>query len=109
MMQIPIAVGLFVKARDYSTAESQHPHMSLFSTGALVLLMVSALVLNFSELVGAVGTGARITILVFLIVVIVLFYILMGPEDQAAFTEEFMTRFLSGYRVEIHLEEKWLI
>ncbi len=79
-MLIPLAVGLFVKARNYSTAESQHPHMSLFSTEALVLLMVSALVLNFSELVGAVGTGARIAILVFLIVVIVLFYILMGAD-----------------------------
>jgi Ser/Thr protein kinase RdoA (MazF antagonist) len=42
-------------------------------------------------------------------IAIVLFYIVMGAEDQAAFTKDFMTHFLSGYRAENHLEEKWLI
>ena len=41
-------------------------------------------------------------------IAIVLFYIVMGAEDQAAFTKEFMTHFLSGYRAENHLEEEWL-
>jgi Ser/Thr protein kinase RdoA (MazF antagonist) len=42
-------------------------------------------------------------------IAIVLFYIVIGAEDQAAFTEEFLTHFLSGYRAENHLEGKWLI
>lgn len=42
-------------------------------------------------------------------IAIVLFYILMGAEDQAACTKDFMTHFLRGYRTENHLEEKWLI
>ena len=41
-------------------------------------------------------------------IAIVLFYIVMEAEDQAAFTKEFMTHFLRGYRAENHLEEKWL-
>jgi Ser/Thr protein kinase RdoA (MazF antagonist) len=39
---------------------------------------------------------------------IVLFYIVMGVEHQAAFTKEFMTHFLRGYWAENHLEEEWL-
>jgi BASS family bile acid:Na+ symporter len=41
--------------------------------------MVSALVLNFSEIVGVIGTGAIIAILVFLIVAFVLGYFMGGP------------------------------
>jgi len=41
-------------------------------------------------------------------IAIVLFYIAIGVEDQAAFTKEFMTHFLSGYQAENHLEGEWL-
>jgi Ser/Thr protein kinase RdoA (MazF antagonist) len=41
-------------------------------------------------------------------IAIVLFYIVMGVEDQAAFTKNFMTHFLSGYRAENQLDEEWL-
>jgi Ser/Thr protein kinase RdoA (MazF antagonist) len=41
-------------------------------------------------------------------IAIVLFYIAMGVEDQAAFTKNFMTHFLRGYRVENQLDEEWL-
>ncbi len=42
-------------------------------------------------------------------IAIVLFYLVMGAEDQAAITKDFMTHFLSGYLAENHLEAKWLI
>lgn len=83
MMLIPLAIGLFVKARYESIAESLHPHMSQTSTMALVLLMVSALVLNFNEIVGVIGTGAIIAILVFLIVAFVLGYFMGGPAADS--------------------------
>jgi Ser/Thr protein kinase RdoA (MazF antagonist) len=41
-------------------------------------------------------------------IAIVLFYIAMGKEDQAAFTREFMTHFLHGYREENQLDKIWL-
>ncbi|HUV27440.1 MAG TPA: phosphotransferase [Anaerolineales bacterium] len=42
-------------------------------------------------------------------IAIVLFYIALGQEDQAAFTKEFMTRFLRGYRLENQMKEEWLV
>ena len=80
MMLIPLAIGLFIKARYESIAESLHPHMSQTSTVALVLLMVSALVLNFSYIVGVIGTGAIIAILIFLVVALLLGYFLGGSD-----------------------------
>lgn len=42
-------------------------------------------------------------------IAIVLFYISLGVVDQVAFTREFMTYFLKGYRSENHLAENFLI
>lgn len=39
---------------------------------------------------------------------IVLFYMVMGAEDVSAFTQEFMTHFLRGYRRENRLDPVWL-
>ncbi len=41
-------------------------------------------------------------------IAIVLFYVVMGAQDMAAFTEEFLTHFLRGYRCENRLDPKWL-
>ncbi len=80
MMLIPLAIGLFVTARYESTAESLQPQMAQTSTMALVLLMVSALVVNFQAIVGVIGTGAIIAILIFLLVAFVLGYFLGGKD-----------------------------
>ena len=41
-------------------------------------------------------------------IAIVLFYLVLGEEDQATFTREFMTNFLQGYRQENDLDAGWL-
>ncbi len=82
MMLIPLAIGLLIKARYESTAESLQPLMSQTSTVALVLLMVTGLVLNFSSIVGVIGTGAILAILIFLVVALILGYLLGGPEGN---------------------------
>jgi Ser/Thr protein kinase RdoA (MazF antagonist) len=41
-------------------------------------------------------------------IAIVLFYIALGVEDQAAFTRKFMTNFLRGYSLENELDHAWL-
>ena len=81
MMLVPLAIGLFIKARYESTAESLQPHMSQTSTIAIAILMVSGIVLNFSAIVGVIGTGAIIAILVFLVVALILGYFLGGAES----------------------------
>ena len=81
MMLIPLAIGLFIKARYESTAESLQPHMSQTSTVAIAILMVTGIVLNFSAIVAVIGTGAIIAILVFLVVALILGYFLGGAES----------------------------
>ena len=78
-MLIPLAIGLFIKARYESTADSLQPHMAQTSTVAIVLLMVTGLILNFSAIVGVIGTGAILAILIFLIVALIIGYLLGGP------------------------------
>lgn len=80
MMLIPLAIGLFVKARYESTAESLQPHMAQTSTFAIALLLVGGLVLNFSAILGVIGTGTILAILIFLVVALVLGYVMGGPE-----------------------------
>ena len=41
-------------------------------------------------------------------IAIVLFYNVMGHADQRAFTDEFLTHFLRGYRQENQLDSRWL-
>ncbi len=41
-------------------------------------------------------------------IAIVLFYIVLGREDQAAFTRDFLTHFLGGYRLENEFDHQWL-
>ena len=55
--------------------------MSQTSTVAIAILMVTGIVLNFSAIVGVIGTGAIIAILVFLVVALILGYFLGGAES----------------------------
>ena len=80
LMLTPLAIGLFIKARYDSIAESLRPSMDQTSTVALVLLMVSAIVLNFSTMIGVIGTGGILAILIFLVVAFVFGYFLGGPS-----------------------------
>jgi BASS family bile acid:Na+ symporter len=82
LMLIPLAIGLVVKARYESMAETLQPHMSQTSTVAIVLLMVSALVLNFSAIIGVIGTGGILAALIFLVVSLVLGYFLGGSDGR---------------------------
>lgn len=80
MMLVPLAIGLFIKARYESAADSLQPHMSQTSTVAIALLMVSGLVLNFDSMISVIGTGAIIAIAIFLLVAVLLGYLLGGSE-----------------------------
>jgi predicted Na+-dependent transporter len=80
MILVPLAIGLFVKARYESTADSLHPHMSQTSTVAIAILMVTGLVLNFSAIIGVIGTGAILVIVIFLLGALVMGYFMGGSD-----------------------------
>lgn len=80
MMLIPLIIGLFIKARYESIAESLQPHMATTSTAAIAVLMVLGIVLNFSSIIGIIGTGGIAAILIFLIGALVMGYFLGGSE-----------------------------
>ena len=81
MMLIPLAIGLFVKARYESIAESLGPAMGQTSTVAMALLMVTGIILNWSSIVGFIGTGAILAILIFLIVAFIIGFFSGGSDS----------------------------
>ena len=80
MMLIPLAAGLFVKARYETAAESLFPHMNQASSLAMVLLLVSGLAVNLSSIIGVIGTGGILAIVIFLVVSLACGYLLGGRE-----------------------------
>ena len=82
MMLLPLAIGLFIKARYESLAETLQPHMSQASTVAILLMLVAMLVLQFSNIVGLIGTGGLVAIIIFLVGAFVIGYFLGGPGSD---------------------------
>jgi BASS family bile acid:Na+ symporter len=76
---VPLAVGLFVKARWDETAAWLQPHMAQVSNISLALLLVLMLGLNISKVVGLFGSGAILAIALVFLVAMVAGYLLGGP------------------------------
>ena len=81
MMLLPLGIGLLVKARYESLADTLQPHLSQASTVAILLMIVSMLVLQFSSIIGLIGTGGLVAILVFLVGAFIIGFILGGRES----------------------------
>ncbi len=67
MMLIPLAIGLFMKARWPGTADTLQPHMSQASSVAILFMLVGGIILAWSNIVDTVGTGGLIAALVFVL------------------------------------------
>jgi len=80
LMLIPLAVGLFMKARYAPTADQLQPYMAQTSTFALVLLLVAGLLSNLSAMLAIIGTGGFIAALLFLAGAFVIGYFLGGQD-----------------------------
>jgi BASS family bile acid:Na+ symporter len=80
MMLVPLAIGLFFRARYSGVAATLHPQMSRASSLSLVLLLVAGLLVNFTDILDALGTGAIITIVVFLAIALVGGYFSGGSD-----------------------------
>lgn len=81
-MLLPLGIGLFIKARYEEIAESLQPHMSQISSLAIVVMMVTILVLQFSTIMGTIGTGGIVAALFFLVGAL-LVGLLLGGKDAS--------------------------
>lgn len=80
MMLLPLAVGLFIKARYDETAAKIQPTFAMASNLALISLTVLGLVLNFSSMIALVGTFGILAGIIFILLSLVVGYLLGGSE-----------------------------
>lgn len=67
VMLIPLAIGLFAKARWTSLADDLQPHMSQASSLAILFMLVGAIILSWSDVVDLVGSGGLAAAIIFLL------------------------------------------
>jgi predicted Na+-dependent transporter len=78
-MLVPLAIGLFVRARWAQAAAEWQPHAAQISNLSLVLLLVLMLGLNIENVIGLFGSGALLATLILVAVAIGSGYLLGGP------------------------------
>jgi BASS family bile acid:Na+ symporter len=82
MMLIPLAVGLFIKARYEEAATKIQPPFGMASNIALITLTVLGLVLNFSSMIALVGSFGILAGIIFILISLAIGY-LVGGSDKA--------------------------
>jgi BASS family bile acid:Na+ symporter len=80
MMLLPLAIGLLVKARWEPTAEHLQPIMSRVSSVTMLLGLVAILVMEFSTIIGTIGTGGLLAAAIFLVGSLII-GLLFGGKD----------------------------
>lgn len=75
---LPLAIGLFDKARHDEVADHLQPIMSQVSSIALILILGPALALNFEPMISTTGTGDNLATIIFIVVAFVIGYLLGG-------------------------------
>ena len=85
MMLIPLAVGLFIKARYDEAADKIQPTFGMASNIALLVLVVLGLVLNFSSMIALVGTFGILAGILFVLISVLVGYFMGGsdPGDRS--------------------------
>ncbi len=81
LMLIPLAIALLVKARYSEIAAAWQPHMAQASSMSLLAVFVLMLVLNFETMIGAIGSGAIIAAILFILISLAIGYVL-GPTTS---------------------------
>jgi BASS family bile acid:Na+ symporter len=81
-MLLPLGIGLFIKARYSETAGHLQPTMSQVSSMAIVLMLVTVLALEFSTIIGTIGTGGILAALIFLVGALAI-GLLLGGKDAS--------------------------
>jgi predicted Na+-dependent transporter len=80
LILVPLAVSLFVRARYAEIATSAQPLFAQASNLSLLFLMVLMVVLNFSNVVGLLGSGGLLASLILVLLTVVGGYLLGGSS-----------------------------
>ena len=81
LMLLPLVIGLLVKWRYSETAAQWLPHLSQASSYSLMLLVVAALVLQFRNIIGAIGSWLILGTFLLIIGAMVIGYFLSFVSD----------------------------
>ncbi len=81
LMLIPLAIGLFVRARYEEMAAKIQPTFGQASNLALLVLTVAGLILNFRDMIGLVGSLGLLAGVIFIVVSLVIGYVLGGSGN----------------------------
>jgi predicted Na+-dependent transporter len=81
MMLIPLAIGLFIRARYEDTAAKIQPTFGMASNISLLTLMVLGLVLNFDSMIDLVGSLGILAGIIFIVISLVVGYLLGGSDS----------------------------
>ena len=81
MMLIPLAIGLFIKARYEDAAANIQPAFGQTANYALITLIVLGLVLNFKEMINLIGSWGILAGLIFILVSLAAGYFLGGSDS----------------------------
>jgi BASS family bile acid:Na+ symporter len=84
LILVPLAISLFVRARYPEAAASALPHFAQASNLSLLILLVLMVVLNFSNVVGLLGSGGLLASLILIVLTTVGGYLLgsLGKADS---------------------------
>lgn len=82
LMLIPLAIGLLINARYDDLAAKIQPTFGQASNIALLVLTVLGLVLNFSEMIGLVGSWGILAGVVFILIALAAGYLLGGAQSS---------------------------
>ncbi len=80
MMLIPLAIGLFIKARYEDSAEKIRPTFAMAANIGILVLIVLGVVLNFEAMIALVGSLGILAALIFLVVAVGAGYLLGGSD-----------------------------
>lgn len=78
-MLVPLGIALAVRARYKGVADSLRPHMSHASSVLIALVMVAGVLINFWDIIETIGTGAILTIVLFMGAALAVGFVLGGP------------------------------
>jgi predicted Na+-dependent transporter len=81
LMLLPLAIGLLVKWRYADTAAGWQPHLSQASTYSLLLLIVDALLLQYRNIIGAIGSWLILGTLLLVVGALLMGYLLSFGSD----------------------------
>jgi predicted Na+-dependent transporter len=80
MMLIPLAIGLFIRARYKDSAAKMQPTFAMAANIGILVLGVLGLVLNFDSMIALVGSWGILAAIIFVVIALLIGYLLGGSD-----------------------------